>query len=310
MAIKFTNNASATLASSITNSATTISLTTGQGAYFPALSAGDIFYATLVDSANNLEIVKVTARTADTLTVVRAQDSTSARAFTAGAKLELRPVAAVFSEFVQMTGDQTIAGVKTFSNAIAASITGNAATVTNGVYTTGDQSIGGTKTFSGIAFTDTSYKAYVSGSTNAILLLDNAGGQADYWQYARDTNTLYFQVDSSPKLTITSAGNLTASGNVTAYSDERVKTNWRPFASNFVESLSSVKSGIYDRTDIEATQAGVSAQSLQTVLPEAVITDEAGQLSVSYGNAALVAAVELAKEVVQLRARIEALEAK
>jgi len=95
-----------------------------------------------------------------------------------------------------------------------------------------------------------------------------------------------------------------ASGNVTAYSDERLKTNWRDMPDNFVAKLSKVKVGIYDRIDGEKlTQVGVSAQSLQAVLPEAIITadDEISTLSISYGNAALASAIELAKEIVTLK---------
>ena len=62
MSIKFTNNATATLAASISTSSTSLTVTTGQGALFPTLAAGDYFYATLVDSSNNIEIVKITAR--------------------------------------------------------------------------------------------------------------------------------------------------------------------------------------------------------------------------------------------------------
>jgi hypothetical protein len=105
----------------------------------------------------------------------------------------------------------------------------------------------------------------------------------------------------------TFTGSLTMSGNVTAFSDERYKTNWRSVTPNFVEKLATVKSGVYDRTDEKIAQAGVSAQSLQTVLPETVLKDTNGRLSVAYGNAALVACVELAKEVVKLRAEVEAL---
>ena len=46
----------------ITNSATSITLASGQGARFPTLSTDDYFYATLIDTVNNLEIVKCTAR--------------------------------------------------------------------------------------------------------------------------------------------------------------------------------------------------------------------------------------------------------
>jgi hypothetical protein len=94
MTVKFSNNASATLASSINASVTSIQVTAGQGAQFPTLSAGDYFFATLVDSSNNMEIVKVTARSSDTLTVVRAQESTAARAYLAGDKIECRVTAA------------------------------------------------------------------------------------------------------------------------------------------------------------------------------------------------------------------------
>ena len=94
--------------------------------------------------------------------------------------------------------------------------------------------------------------------------------------------------------------NLTCGGTVTANSDERLKTNWRTLPEDFVAQLAEVKHGVYDRTDIEATQVGVSAQSLQTLLEQAVLTDADGTLSVAYGNAALVACIQLAQKVVAL----------
>jgi hypothetical protein len=109
--------------------------------------------------------------------------------------------------------------------------------------------------------------------------------------------------------TFTATSSITSSGNVTAYSDERVKTNWRDLRLDFVERLAEVKHGIYDRTDIEETQVGVSAQSLQKILEQAVMEGEDGHLSVAYGNAALVAAVKLAERVVEQDARIAKLEA-
>ena len=90
MGLKLSNNAVARLASSITNSETSISLTPGSGALFPALTAGDWFPATIVKSDGTLEIVKVTARSTDVLTVTRAQESTTAKTFSAGDMIELR----------------------------------------------------------------------------------------------------------------------------------------------------------------------------------------------------------------------------
>jgi hypothetical protein len=107
------------------------------------------------------------------------------------------------------------------------------------------------------------------------------------------------------------SGNMTAAGNVTAYSDERLKKNWRNMPVNYVTRLAQVKVGIYERIDEkDLTQVGVSAQSFQELLPEAIMTanDDKKTLSVSYGNAALASAVELAKEVVDLREKVARLE--
>ena len=109
--------------------------------------------------------------------------------------------------------------------------------------------------------------------------------------------------------TLDSSGNFTATGNVTAYSDERLKKDWEEVKPNFVDQLANVKSGTYTRTDSDERQAGVSAQSLQEILPETVMTGESGMLSVAYGNAAMVAVVELAKEIVKLKEEIKALRA-
>ena len=96
MGVKVTNNGFGTLSAGINSSATTVTVDSGQGARFPSLSSGDFFFATLVDTSNNLEIIKVTARSTDSMTVLRAQDNTTARSFTIGDRIELRPTAALF----------------------------------------------------------------------------------------------------------------------------------------------------------------------------------------------------------------------
>lgn len=103
MGIKLTNNANATLAAGINSSATSITLTSGQGARFPTLTASDYFYATLVDTSNNLEIVKCTARSTDVLTVVRAQETTTARAYSTGDRIEIRITAQTFIDATALT---------------------------------------------------------------------------------------------------------------------------------------------------------------------------------------------------------------
>ena len=92
MAVKFSNNGKTTLASGITNSAT--SITVNDGSVFPSLSGGDTFFMTLEDTSGNMEIVSVSAVSSNTLTVTRAQEGTTARAFSAGDKAENRLTAA------------------------------------------------------------------------------------------------------------------------------------------------------------------------------------------------------------------------
>ena len=92
--IQFANNAVSRLAANISNSATSLSLTPGDGAKFPAVSAGQYFMATLVRTDGTTEVVKVTARSTDTLTVVRSAEAVGGASvpysFTAGDKVEAR----------------------------------------------------------------------------------------------------------------------------------------------------------------------------------------------------------------------------
>lgn len=105
------------------------------------------------------------------------------------------------------------------------------------------------------------------------------------------------------------AGNFTAAGNVAAYSDERLKKNWRPVCSNFVEKLAAIRlSGIFERIDTGEIQIGAGAQSVQQFFPEAVKMGDNKTLTMNYGGAAFVSAVELAKKVVSLEQRIAQLE--
>jgi hypothetical protein len=72
----------------------------GEGAHFPSASvaSGNYFYVTIIDTSNNLEVVKVTDRSNDTLTVARGQDGTTARSFALGDRIELRVTAALLGD--------------------------------------------------------------------------------------------------------------------------------------------------------------------------------------------------------------------
>jgi len=119
MGVVFTNNAETTLAAAITStSATSISVTSSST--FPAIQAGEHFYATLDDGTNN-EIVKVTGVSGTTWTVVRASDSTTARTFANGITVQLRATAALLTDIQEniaaKSANQTVYNATTASSA-------------------------------------------------------------------------------------------------------------------------------------------------------------------------------------------------
>lgn len=172
MAVKYTNNAKSTLASGINSSVT--SATVADGSIFPALGAGEYFYITFDDGSNN-EIAKVTARSGNTLTIVRAQDNTTARAFSTGDSAELRIIAAVLTEIQEniaaKSANQTVYSATAASNATAYNIgvdpgvEANASVFLDGVYQHHD-----TFSFSGSTLT---FDAAPTNGTKIEVVVDN-----------------------------------------------------------------------------------------------------------------------------------------
>ena len=109
MGLLFKNNAETTLSSGINNSVTTVPVTSA--AVFPTPDANNVFFAT-IDDGSNIEVVKVTGISSNDLTVVRAQDNTSAATFGSGAKIELRLTAQVLdmgtASLTDLDGDTKI----------------------------------------------------------------------------------------------------------------------------------------------------------------------------------------------------------
>jgi hypothetical protein len=79
---------------------------------------------------------------------------------------------------------------------------------------------------------------------------------------------------------------MTASGNVTAYSDIRLKENIEviPNAIEKVKQIRGVTFTRNDQEDKEARHTGVIAQEVEKVLPEVVSEDNEGVKNVAYGN--------------------------
>lgn len=99
----FKNNASTTLSGTITNTQTSITVASSSG--FPAPTAGDYFYATMYELSGtteiNIEIVKVTAVSGTTWTIVRGQDSTTGLTRSTTTYIELRYTSAAAALMLQ-----------------------------------------------------------------------------------------------------------------------------------------------------------------------------------------------------------------
>lgn len=125
MGIKFSNNASANIIRALTSTATSVSVTAGKGALFPSLTEGDYFYATLAGN-KGLEIVKVTNRVNDTMTIVRAQDNTTALSFDTGDLFELRIVAADFNDTFSEVNDKLEASIEETTSIVNSALSNKA----------------------------------------------------------------------------------------------------------------------------------------------------------------------------------------
>jgi len=100
MVLKITNNATTTVPLAIQSTDTSLTVATGTGSLFPVLGAGDFFQATLQDTNGNFEIVKVTVRTGDIMTIERAQSGTLAIPFAANSRFEIRVTADNLQDYV------------------------------------------------------------------------------------------------------------------------------------------------------------------------------------------------------------------
>jgi hypothetical protein len=165
--------------------------------------------------------------------------------------------------------------------------------------------------------TDAELSAAIAGLTigNATITISagsGLGGGAAFTTNQTSNETISLNVNTGNGLTISGdsvvmsgsyTGSFTATGDVTAYSDESLKTNIQTI-DNALDRVEAVRGVTFDRIEDGSTSTGVVAQELLAVLPEAVHTDANGVHSVAYGNITglLIEAVkELSAEVKELK---------
>jgi len=117
MAIKYSNNARSTLAAAINSTVTTISV--ADASTFPALGGGDVMYLTLSDNLNSVtEIVKCTAVSGTTCTIVRGHESTTALSWITGSHVQIRITAGLINDLLA----ESTAAESTIYDPIGASV--------------------------------------------------------------------------------------------------------------------------------------------------------------------------------------------
>ena len=120
---------------------------------------------------------------------------------------------------------------------------------------------------------------------------------------------VYMDTVGAYQASFQSNGDFTARGNVTAYSDERLKENVEPIT-DALEKVQSMAGYTFNRTDRDKRLTGVLAQEVAKVLPEAVFEPDHNEeyYRVDYGSmvGCLIEAIkELKSEVDTLKDQLE-----
>jgi hypothetical protein len=135
------------------------------------------------------------------------------------------------------------------------------------------------------------------------------GGTAPFTQYGVMYASSTTVLATGSALTFNGT-NLTCTGNITAYSDARIKKNIKVI-DNALEKVNQLSGYTFERTDVDVgRQTGVIAQEVKKVLPEAVTTTEEGMYTVAYGNMVglLIESIkELTQQVADLKSQLQAI---
>lgn len=217
----YVNNFSTTLNGSITNVATSVVITSATG--LPTLSGSEYYNLTITDGSS-IEIVKVTARTTTTLTVVRGQEGTSGTAFASGSTIRLDATAASLVDWTDATANISTTGtiqggnLKLNTNTLSSQDTnGNLNLVPNG---SGFLVVGGGAAETTMKFMEASgngtnfvaIKAAASLSGNTTYTLPTADGTSGYVLSTNGSGTLSWISAGGGGGGVTGPGSSTANG--------------------------------------------------------------------------------------------------
>lgn len=194
------------------------------------------------------------------------------------------------------------------ANAVSASKLATARTITVSGAVTGSTSFDGSGNVT-ITTTATSDPVLtLTGDVTGSATFTNLGNASLTATVANDShNHTYLYNGATARATATTTGvsingALVASGDVTAYSDERLKDNIEVIADAGAK-VAALRGVTFTHKDTGVESTGLIAQDVKAVLPEATTTDEDGMIAVKYGN--LVGL--LVEAVKELQAEVKAL---
>lgn len=108
MGIKLKNNASSSLAASMSETETMVRVLAGHGVRFPNLGIGDWFPLAAQNAHGEIEYMRATARAGDVITVTRAQENSAPIVFDAGDVVFLPLTVAALNALGVIDGDVAV----------------------------------------------------------------------------------------------------------------------------------------------------------------------------------------------------------
>lgn len=278
--LKTKNRAYSTLAGAINDSATSISVATGEGSKFPSTYP---FHVTVDD-----EIMECTNRSTDTLTVTRAAESTTAASHSEGAEISLNITSQIVSEIQTAVGTletsiNTRSADYNFAYYKAVALTcDNGATLPSSPVTgtwflhtpTGRSIL--------CQYNGSSWSPIISFGTMTVYVDSTDGTDSSEKGTAADSSafkTIQYAVDMIPGLV---SGNVTININGETYS-ETVTVNGKAFTGNYTITLQGTLTAHATNAQDSSVQGATSTYG--SITDTGQFTGHANELLYSSNNA-------------------------
>jgi len=316
----------------LTNKSLTSPTITGTGAIagtFTGAVTGNADTSTKISSITNSNIVQLAASqtltnkslTSPTITGTGAIAGTFTGAVTGNADTSTKIASITNSNIVQLAESQTltnksltsptITGTGAIAGAFTGAVTGNADTSTKITSITNSNivQLAESQTLTNKSLTSPTITNMGTMYSTSGMRIGRASGNAEIKFDVTDTITLI----GSSSIGVAITGNLnvdgyiSATGNITAYSDKRLKENFKLISSPN-DKLKMINGYEFDwiKMNNGKHDIGVIAQEIEEVLPELVLQDSEGYKSVDYSKIVSLL-IESNKDLLR---RIEVLEAR